>query len=155
MAYGALTLAGLAFAVCGKSLIGGLLYGLAIVMNAQAVFVLPVFLILWFFKKMDTKGIGAIAVLAAAGAVLGENLEKILFGFGVFLIIGLVCVFSLFAYIVISTSDFNPEALKTKEQSIVSAVCHRPHYGALLLWRRQNISVYGEDLGGEVGGKCC
>ena len=82
MAYGALTLAGLAFAVCGKSLIGGLLYGLAIVMNAQAVFVLPVFLILWFFKKMDTKGIGAMAFLTVAGVVLGENLEKILFGFG-------------------------------------------------------------------------
>ena len=50
----------------------------------------------------------------------GKNIwKKILFGFLLIVIIGLIGIVSLFAYIVISTSDFNPEALKTKEQSIV------------------------------------
>lgn len=45
--------------------------------------------------------------------------KKIIFGFVLLIILGLIGVISLFAYIVISTSDFDPEALKTKEQSIV------------------------------------
>lgn len=45
--------------------------------------------------------------------------RKILFGFVLFIIIGLIGIVSFFAYIIISTSDFNPEALETKEQSIV------------------------------------
>lgn len=45
--------------------------------------------------------------------------KKILFTFVFIAIVGLIGIISFFAYIVISTSDFNPEALKTKEQSIV------------------------------------
>ena len=45
--------------------------------------------------------------------------RKFLFGFILLIIIGLISIVSFFVYIVVSTSDFNPEALKSKEQSIV------------------------------------
>jgi len=82
MAYAMLTVAGIACVGFGKTLAGSLLYGLAVLMNAQAVFVLPVFIILWFYKKMDARCIGAVGIFAAARAVLGQNLEQLLFGYG-------------------------------------------------------------------------
>ncbi|MDD7023310.1 MAG: hypothetical protein PUI37_00425 [Oscillospiraceae bacterium] len=82
MAYAVLTLAALVCIGYGKRAVGSMLYGLAILTNVQAVFVLPVFLILWFYGQLGSRCMGLVAAFTGARLVLGQNLERILFGFG-------------------------------------------------------------------------
>ena len=82
IAYAVLTLAALVCIGYGKRAVGSMLYGLAILTNVQAVFVLPVFLILWFYGQLGSRCMGLVAAFTGARLVLGQNLERILFGFG-------------------------------------------------------------------------
>lgn len=66
----------------GLMLAAAILFGLAVLMNVQAVFVLPVFVVLWLLGSFPTVPL-LVAFAAMIGRLLlGKNVQQLLFGNG-------------------------------------------------------------------------
>lgn len=118
MCYVVLTLGAFACIAWKKESLGAVLYGLALLMNIQAVFLLPVFVILWMYRRI--RGISLTMPVLALGVRLirGENLEYLLFGNGNPAAAGRVLDGIANGIRSWELSGGNPEAVATAKQAV-------------------------------------
>lgn len=74
--------AGVAAVLMGKRTAGAILYGAGLLLNIQAVFLLPVFLLFWAAGRLSGAGIVVTAAAGAARLLLGTDVQQLLFGYG-------------------------------------------------------------------------
>ncbi len=68
--------------LAGKPLAGALLYGLGLVLNLQAVFLLPVFVLFWAAGTLPGSGLLLSVAAGAVRLLLGVDAQRLLFGYG-------------------------------------------------------------------------